>query len=375
MIEWQQLDDWQKDWLRVDVSALKKRRDFLRRAPSRDRTLFTQSLQVVRQGRRELLKDYADVFSNQVGLDSAIASTPHLDRLLELAEKHREGGAPDPRRWFEGLSLFDQAMAIARIEFKDPLESVGRDLESLLDYLWETFFHDEYERIRVHAYHRPNEQFIVTEEDVSIGDSLIRPGKIHCVYPLDCRQIKGGGLAFMDERTKGAFSMWLKIGRKMFEGEVTETYTVNDRCGLIFVVPSIADLESFAFLLLETLLRDGAEELEKLAMTSSDAPVDPKNTRSSSLYRVAKMLVMWHEREFEFQFITFHDYFTSKRSLTDANHELYKLKQACDFALPFLWPKEIYGIDWSQTRLREELRAWKVDQLGWHVNGKIITET
>src|SRR3989339_583949 len=101
MIEWQQLDNWQKDWLRVDVSALKKRRDFLRRAPSRDQTLFTQSLQVVRQGRRELLKDYAGVFSNQVGLDSSIASTPHLDRLLELAEKHREGGVPDPRRWFE----------------------------------------------------------------------------------------------------------------------------------------------------------------------------------------------------------------------------------------------------------------------------------
>lgn len=375
MIQWQQLDDWQKDWLRVDVSALKKRRDFLRRAPSRDQTLFTQSLQVVRQGRRELLKDYAGVFSNQVGLDSAIASTPHLDRLLELAEKHREGGAPDPRRWFEALSLFDQAMAIARIEYKDPLESVGRDLESLLDYLWETFFHDEYERIRVHAYHRPNERFIVTDTDVSIGEPLTRPGQIHCVYPLDCRQIKGGGLAFMDERIKGAFSMWLKIGRKMSEGEVTETYTVNDRCGLMFVVPTMADLESFALLLLETLLRDGAEELEKLAMTSSSTPVDPTNPRSSTLYRVAKMLVMWHEREFEFQFITFHDYFTSKRSLTDANHELYKLKQACDFSLPFLWPKQIYGIDWSQTRLHEELRAWKEDQLGWHVNGKIITET
>jgi len=52
-----------------------------------------------------------------------------------------------------------------------------------------------------------------------------------------------------------------------------------------------------------------------------------------------------------------------------------ELKQACDFSLPFLWPKEIYGIDWSQTRLHEELRAWKEDQLGWHMNGKLVTET
>ena len=176
----------------------------------------------------------------------------------------------------------------------------------------------------------------------------------------------------MDDRIKGAFSTWLKIGRKMHEGEVTETYNVTDRCGLTFVVPTYADLNDFALSLLETLLKNGAEELEKLSMTSANAPVDPTNPRSSSLYRVAKMLVMWHKREYEFQFLTFHDYFTSKRSLTEANHELYKLRQACDFAFPYLWPSEIYGIDWSQKQLRADLRAWKVEQLGWHVGGKNI---
>ncbi|MCX6714502.1 MAG: hypothetical protein NTX72_01680 [Candidatus Uhrbacteria bacterium] len=370
MIHWKQLDEWQKDWLNVDVDALKKRREFLRRAPLRDQALFVDSLQVVRQGRRELMKDFAAIYAHQTGLDSAIASTPHMDRLLELAERHRDGGSPDPRRWFEALSLFDQALAIARIEYKDPLESVGRDLEVLLDFLWSTFFDDEYKRIHLHAYHDPTKQFIVTEDDVSIDEPLIRPGLIHRVYPLDCRRITSGGIAFMDDRIKGAFSTWLKIGRKMKDGIVTDTYNVTDRCGLTFVVPTRADLVEFALSLLDTLLKNGAEELEKLSEAGEDVAADPTNRSSSSMYRMAKMLVMWHEREYEFQFITFHDYFTAKRSLTDANHDLYKLRQACGFSFPYLWPTSIYGIEWEQEHVRNDLRAWKIDQLGWHVNGK-----
>lgn len=375
MIQWQQLNEWQQDWLRVDPNALKKRQDFLRRSPLRDQALFVQSLQVVRQGRRELLKDYAEIYLNQASLDSSIASTPHLDRLLELGVRHREGGAPDPRRWFEALSLFDQALAIARIEYKDPIESVGRDLASLLDYLWDTFFDDEYTRIHAHVYHDPQKQFAVAKKDVSIGKALSRPGLIHCVYPLDCRRIKNHGIAFMDDRIKGAFSTWLKIGRKMHSGEVTEMYNVTDRRGLTFAVPTMSDVKKFAFFLKETLLRDGAIELEKLSIPRKGKPVDPLNPHSSSMYRAAKMLVMWHDSEYEFQFITFHDYFTSKRSLTDANHELYKQKQAFEFAFPYLWPTSIYGIDWEQERLRTELREWKTEQLGWHVNGKISKDT
>ncbi len=372
MIGWEQLHAWQRDWRAVRPEAIRVRQEFLRRAPSRDSALFIQALLQVRAGRRELIKDYAAPFLHQLSLDSSVASTPHLDRLLTLALKHHPDGVPDPRRWFEGVSLYDQALAVARIEFKDPFESVGRDLEWLIDFLSDKAFKDDYQRIALHAYHDPNNAYIVTKQNIAIDATLVRPGLIPKVYSFDCRRIKNGGIAFMDDRIKSAFSVWLKIGRKMQEGEVTPTYNVTDRRGLLFVLPTMRNVQTFSQLLLKKLVKDGAKVLEELTVASAGKPVDPTNKHSSHLFCAAKMLVEWgaEGQEYEIQFMTFHDYLTSKRSLTDANHELYKQRQAFEYAFPHLWPKDIYGIDWADPVVRQELRGWKMDQLGWHVNEK-----
>lgn len=370
MIQWKQLIEWQTDWQHIHAQALESRQGFLRRAPSREQELFMQCLQEVKRSRRELIAAYAEPFANQLAPDSPIACTPHLDRLLELGERHRKQQLPDPRRWFEALSLFDQALALARIEHKDPLESVGHDMDVLLDYLWDEFFEGDYRRMTLHTYYDPQADYVVWSHNVSMDTELDRPSLMHRPYPLVCRQIKGGGIGFMEERIKNAFSIWLKIGRKMHAGERKNAYMVTDRCGLAFVVPTEKDLRAFASILRKTLLANGARVLERFTLSNNGKPMDPSNKHSSPLFRAGKMLIKWKDREYEFQFLTFHDYLTSKYSLTDANHELYKQKQAFNFALPFLWPKDLYGIDWEDPVVRDELRRWKIDQLGWHVNGK-----
>jgi hypothetical protein len=124
--------------------------------------------------------------------------------------------------------------------------------------------------------------------------------------------------------------------------------------------------------LVEILLddpRDCGEEIEPLDTNyGSQKTVDANNQHSSNGYKAAKTLMKWRGGVFEFQFLTFQDYFSIKRSLLDSNHDLYRLRQTLDFFLPLLWPKEIYDVDWANPSVRGTLRKWKVAQLGWRVN-------
>jgi hypothetical protein len=374
MITWEELSEWQKDWLVMSKAAIQKRQRCLLDASSREQIEFALAVRTITHGRKRLVSGYADLFFDQIELDSSIATTMNPNRMLMIAENAMNGKSPDLQRWFEALCRFDQSVAIAKIEIADSQEELDRDMNRLLDFLNDNFFEEEYEKVGIFCYHDPEKGFAVRMEDVGIGHHLSRPGLMRRKSNLTCRQTRKAELAYIRHRTKDPFDTWLKMQRQIHNAKLEDPYGVDDRCGLKLIVSSDKDLYIVALRLMMLLIDDGGEEIEPLVCNYGlEKSADVDNKQSSSTYKLAKASVKWRGRVYELQFLTFHDYFTSKRSLLESNHDLYRMRQALDFFLPLLWPKDVYDIDWKNPRVRSRLYKWKRSQLGWRVNGESKT--
>ncbi len=367
MIPWKMFLEWQHDWLEIDPKAIERRRTFLKQVPFLRQVQFKHALDTVRFGRRALVKDYAYAYAAQLALDSSVATTPHRKRLLDLAETHEEGELPDRQRWFECLSLFDQAIVIAYIEAYDPVETISADINQMITFLKARLFVGGFRRIEAYSYHDPKNGYVVTKENVSIDRTLHRLGLDERVTPFTCRQIAGDGFTYMDHRIKDPFEVFLKVCRQVEEDLLEDPFIIFDRCGLVFAAESFDEMYHFANRLTDALVADGAEVILPLRWNKTDSTMNPTNRSSSPNYKAAKTLIMWRGRAFEFQFVTIADFLNGSLSLTDANHELYKLRQAETYSLPLLWPDTLYGIRWSDPAISDRLRVCKESQLGWRV--------
>jgi len=364
LISWSELQSWQSDWLDIHPRAIERRRRFIERRSLMEKWRFVTAIQNVRDGHAKLIDDYAYFFADQIEPDSSVATTPDLERLLALAVREGSDGRPDPQRWFEALSFFDQAIAIARIEREDPIECLGRDLDILIDFLSDHFFVDGFESIELHSYHSPERKFCVGPDDIVFGKSGDRAGMVHRKVRLTCRKTDRHKPVFIRDRIKNPFVTWLKTQRQIVEARVQDPFDVKDRCGLMYVLPTVGELYDFAEDLAGLLTQNHAEVIEPFHSNhETDTSADARNPSSSSNHKLAKTLIRWNDRLYEFQFMTFYDYVTSIRSISNANHVHYRLRQAARHFFPLLWPTQLYGVDWADafaTMLR-----WKEDQLGW----------
>ncbi len=371
MIDWRTLKKWEGDWLEFSGKAIERRRELLRSLLHLNPWLLTFAIDHVRTGREKLIHDFAFGFKDQLDLDSSVATTYDLERLLALAQLHESNAKPEPHRWFDALSVFDQTVAIAMLECEDPTEAVGRDLDRLIAFLAERIFTSGFASREFYVYHDPASQHVVGPEDVGIDRHLSHraDGRTRRLMRLSCRCTKDGKTVFLSHRDKKTFSVWIKIQRQIEQRSVENPYVIHDRCGLMFVVEQCGQIAELAGRIILELLRDGGEIVESLdGNHDKDATVDAKNDVSSSSYKVAKMLVRWHGRIFELQFTTFHDYFNASHSLTDANHALYKLRQARRYIFPRLWPQSVYGVHWDSGHVNKQMFSWMSAKLGWRVN-------
>ncbi len=379
MIDWPTLQQWEGDWLEVSRQAIRRRRDFLRRMLHRDKWLLTLSIEKVRTGRRELVSEFAYGFKDQLDPDSSVATTYDLDRLLVLAQMREPGRDPEPHRWFDALSIFDQTVAVAMLEREDPTEAVGRDLDALITFLGRRVFAGGLVAEEFFVYHDPQHDYTVGSEDVGVGRHLSHraEGRTRRLNRLTCRRTRDGKLVFLSHRDKSAYNVWLKIQRQALQQKLVDPYAIHDRCGLMFVVEREEDIAALARHIERQIVRDGGHVVESLDGNhgKDGVVVDLKNDVSSSSYKVAKMIVVWRGRKFELQFTTFADHFNARDSLTDANHALYKLRQARKYAFPQLWPEQVYGIKWDSGHVGKQMNAWMTSRLGWRVNGHHSIET
>lgn len=374
MIDWETLDRWENDWLKIRQGALEERRAFLEGVLCDDWARLTQAIQWVRYGHEWLVINWAFGLADQLDPESSVATTPHLDRLLRLAAKVTLGeNLPPLHRWFDAVSTFDQAVALAKIEQEDPLEGVGRDMDRLIDFLGDRLFTGDFETVEFYVYHDPEHDFTVAEGDIGIGRHLSHRavGRTRRKARLTCRRVRENGLVYLHHRLKNQFRTYLKIHRQRLLARESPTL-VRDRCGLMFVLETVEDALAFAERVREVLVEDGAVVTETPKPNFHvDRPGDPDNKESSKAYKVAKTCLRWRGREVELQFCTFANHFSARLAVSDVNHELYKLGQAFKHFFPWLWPQEVYGINWSNGHVRTQMHAWKVAQLGWRVNGDV----
>ncbi len=368
MIEWATLHTWQTDWDRPSQEAIDKRKKYFDRSPSLLRAQLVTMIHSVRTGHERLVSNYGFGLTDQLEHDSSVASTPHLDRLLEIAQRRLRSPYVHDQVWFEAISMFDQAVSLLLIEHDEPMERIGTTMAQLIDLMGEELFVPGYERADLYAYHDPKRDYMVALGNVGINQPLNRPHMRLRKVELNCRKVRGDGIAFLHHRLKKPFTAWLKIQRQLQKGLVDDPFEVSDRCGLMIVSPTMEGVKAFADNTL-TFMRDhGAVVTEPLrANYDVNVALDRKNTESSKDYKLAKARVFWDDQEIELQFLTFADYFSSLRALSDMNHELYKLNQAIRYFFPLLWPTSRFRVDWTNPSVRRMLRAWKIAQLGWAI--------
>ena len=375
MLSWSELSEWQNDWQCVDMQAIEKRRVFVERMLSSEREAFVRAVDKLRTGRTNLVRGYADIFADQMKLDSSVARTTNPDRLLRIALKPGEDDLPDPESWFEAVSRFDQALGVMMVNAEAGEELLDLHMSDLIDFLELRFFKKGLVRHEILAYHDPAREYIVRESDIGIDRTLNRPGLTRRKSKLACRRLLDDTVVFMDDRVKDPFDRWLKLERQRRDPNVEDPTSIFDSCGFLLLLKDKPTLFRVAHHMRDLLVADGAKVIEDFEwnLDAEDQVVDRTNSFTSPKHRFGKMVIEWGGQVFEFQFQTYHDYYTSLRSLTDANHELYKLKQLLKFALQFLWPVEIYKINWKSPQVHHALRTWKEAQLGLRVNGEHLS--
>ena len=373
MIEWQKLVKWQDDWLNIHPEAIEKRKAFLRDVLYEDYDAFMNAFIRVLNSRTMLIRSMVDVFADQLELDSSVNIASKLERLLEIAADLDEKQEPDPQRWFEALARFDQVIAVAKIEREHSRESLSRDMTKLLVFLRHNWFlKEDLSRVEVNCYHDPANEFRVSPENVGVNEMLDRPDLEHRRSVLPCRRVGGIGYVYLRDRIKDSFDTWLKIQRQLKDLKCKNPFVVQDLCGITLLFPTEADLQNGAVSLISLLEAHGGKILDTTHLNQNgDQCMDSSNKHSSPEYKAAKILVSFLGGIFEIQLQTFHDYYTSKRSPTESNHDLYRLKQNLDIFLPILWPLIIYDVDWSNPVVRKAAWQAKVDQLGWRVKGNL----
>ncbi len=373
MIEWDKLVKWQDDWLKIHPEAIAKRKEFLREVVLyEDYDAFKNAFTHVLNSRTMLIRSMVDVYADQLELDSSVNITSTLERLLEIAADLDENQEPEPQRWFEALARFDQVVAVAKIERAHSRGSLSRDMQKLLVFLRHNWFQKGRERVEVNCYHDPANDFRVLPENVGVNEMLDRPHLEHRRAILPCRRVEGIGYVYLRDRIKDSFNTWLKIQRQLKDPKCKNPFEVQDLCGITLLFPTEADLHNGVKSLTSLLESHGGKILETTQLNQrGDRRMDGGNKYSSPDYRAAKLLVSFLGGIFEIQFQTFYDYYTSKRSPTKANHDLYRLIQTLDESLPLLWPHVIYDVDWSNPVIRAAALQAKVDQLGWRVKGNL----
>ncbi len=78
-------------------------------------------------------------------------------------------------------------------------------------------------------------------------------------------------------------------------------------------------------------------------------------------------MVHWSRRWYEFQIVTFSDYYGALYAHDEENHVVYKLRQGVKDMLPMLYPGSVYLEEgsWEDERLVRLLYDRQIQNLGW----------
>ncbi|MBI4098816.1 MAG: hypothetical protein HY437_02185 [Candidatus Magasanikbacteria bacterium] len=370
--------DCQRDWLGAyNTLATDRRRRILDRCGRGRRRTLALMLREIRHGRQHLINLYLSPFADQLEHESRVWNTTDLGRLIQLAAQ--PGTDPlDQQRRHEALRFFDETRALAHIEEREPLEWLRNHFENFINMLARELFEPGSERLPVYTYHERADHYRVRAyafmdplPHQEYGDLLERRNR-----PTSCRLYRmGGALHFvaLRDRIKEHFDAWLKMQKQVAKGR-PHPYVIHDRCGVQFIAPTV-EVAHAIFLKTRELVektRRGTPGIVKEVIDTLTTDEPTENQHSSRFFRAIRMRIIWQGVPIEVQITTFPHYYSSILAVDTENHDLYRLRQCFGSYFPFLFPTNIYGIDWTDERLRQQLMALRIAQLGWRVDRETL---
>ena len=364
--EFRQVLEWCADWTApYDEKAIDRRRAFFRYAAPERKIFFARELVQLKRELDALKEKYAHAYLHDLELEAMVSSTDDVEDLYDLADDPGTTEVHRHRR-FGALMLGDVAMCIAGNELPDSYLVASKDQGKFVARITNDFFREDVRRVVVTRFHDPADHFRVKAlavhdpEDPSFrveGIPAELPGSFDPRHvhnePLACRTL-GGRLVGFHHRTKTPFDTYLKVLIRRQEGH-PDPFDVQDRCGVKFLVPTEDERDA--------LIRQLRDFIAVIGGDCRDDGRDPKNKRSSKHYRVVKEWIDWNDRQFEAQFMTFQDYYSSRFSTNEENHELYKSRACRDIFFPHFFPASLYGIRWAHPDVQTFLREQKIPQL------------
>lgn len=373
----QRFFDAQKDWTGTyDKEIIKRRKEFLQRCRPQRQTLLGVMLRYVRDQREEWTKHYLGNLAGRLEPEAMVGITPNLRQLLKLAE-HKGDMPLDIRRRHEAIRFFDEARAVMQLEYNDPIDHVSADLVAMLKLLEARFFETGSSDVIIWTGHDRDDHYRVKE--CSMGQSLEHDGLFIKSEAVPCRIYLGSrGPVFvaLHQRIKKHYKTLLKMVRQWRKAQVGQwrenhdPFTVPDRCGMKLVVPN----EEVAFAAQErigTIIEDvGGIVLKQKNRLTEDS--DCGNEHSSRHFKALSLLILWRKRHFEIQITTFQHHYSSEFATGKENHIIYELLQCFDYYFPWLFPNEIYGVDWTDERLRQDIMAFQLMRLGWRIDRRTL---
>jgi len=371
--------DCQQDWTGAyNARAIDRRRRILDRCGRARRRTLALMLDKIRYGRQKLIHLYLSPFVDQLEHESRVWNTADPGHLIKLAAQ--SGDDPlDQQRRHEALRFFDETRALSHIEDREPLEWLRNRFETFLNMIARELFEPGSERSPVYTYHEKTDHYRV--HAYSFADPLPRHEYGALLErrnrPTSCRLYRMGGahyLVALRDRIKEHFDAWLKMQKQVAKG-ISHPYVIQDRCGIQLIAPTV-EVATALFLKMRELVekprRHSAPGIVKEVINTLTTDEPASNQHSSRFFRAIRMRIVWQSVPIEVQITTFPHYYSSTLAVDTENHELYRLRQCFSSYFPFLFPMSIYGIDWTDERLRQQLMALRIAHLGWRVDRETL---
>ena len=324
----------------------------------RDASFFADSVNAARETMSFLLDEYFPLrLRKGLEMDSRVAGAHDPYALIRQCA----GGGSDiiaRIRRFEAR----RQLTLAQIEFElrvdhgDP-QKLDDDMAWFAQKCDQVFFlPNRSEQVVIVADLDPANAYRVKEFKViprSDPESRVIPTPERVVLPLDVRYFRANGRTF----------------RVYFEARIKQRVTLKLIAKRNRHHESLTDLPGakFVFFDEETELMAGINQLRRVLVrapgsvsgeasnTSRAGALDPTNAYSSQEYRARKFDVRLRNRVFELQFMYLPIWVNEMVSHGRDNHQLYRISKYLDRVLPVLLPKKLYGIDWRDPGIRQEL--------------------
>lgn len=326
----------------------------------RDRRLFAASLDAAKETIAHVLDEYFPVMLRQrLKMSSAISA--ERDPVELLCHCGASGTDIISRiRRFEAR----RQLTFAQIEFElrrnanDP-ETLDEDLTWFVRALDTSYFLPRRsDQVTVIADLEPaNANRVVSFRLVKRNDPDARsiPTKTKAVIPLDVRFVPSRGtghdiMVYFDARRK------VHAPLKLIRKRMRHHETLSDICGVKLVFfEEQNELVEGVERLRRTIVRAPGSVSGEASNAQRAGILDPTNHHSSSEYRARKYDVRMKNRIFEIQFMYVKDYVNELVATGQENHPLYKLRTFLDLVFPVIFPTELFGLDWRDDALRQEL--------------------